>query len=48
MAHWATKQISAMVATERPTKTLESHVSNRQILWTSARGNTARNAQPNT
>ena len=32
MAHWAAKQTSATVATERPTNTLESHVSKRQIL----------------
>src|SRR5271169_3333621 len=35
MAHWTAKQSSAMVATERPTSTLESHVSNRQMRWTS-------------
>ena len=28
MAHWRTKQISATVATDRPTKTLDSQVSN--------------------
>ena len=32
MAHWRTKQISATVATDRPTKTLESQVSKRLIL----------------
>src|SRR5579872_6380255 len=32
IAHWATKQTSATVATDRPTVTLDSHVSNRQIL----------------
>src|SRR5215211_5633202 len=48
MAHWITKQISAMVATDRPTNTLESQVSKRQNLCTSARGSTERKAQPNT
>src|SRR5262245_20531281 len=43
-----TKQISATVATDRPTSTLESHVSNRQMRWTSARGKNDLNAQPNT
>ena len=31
IAHCATKAISATVATDRPTTTLESQVSNRQI-----------------
>ena len=48
IAHCAAKQSSATVATERPTITLESQVSNRQIRCTSARGSTERNAQPNT
>ena len=48
IAHCAAKQTSATVATERPTRTLESQVSNRQIRCTSARGRTDRNAQPNT
>lgn len=30
-AHCAAKQISATVATDRPTRTLDSHVSNKQI-----------------
>jgi hypothetical protein len=32
IAHCAAKQISATVATDRPTTTLDSHVSNKQIL----------------
>ena len=48
IAHWMTKQISAMVATERPTAMLDSHVSNSAMRCTSARGSTERNAQPNT
>ena len=48
IAHWTAKQISATVATDRPTKTLDSQVSNRQIRCTSARGRTERKAQPNT
>ncbi|MGT2440234.1 hypothetical protein ACU4GH_35765 [Bradyrhizobium betae] len=48
MAHCATKQSSATVATVRPTTTLDSQVSNRQMRCTSARGSTERNAQPNT
>ena len=48
IAHCAAKQISATVATERPTKTLDSQVSNRQIRCTSARGSNDRKAQPNT
>ena len=48
IAHWIAKQTSAMVATERPTSTLQSQVSNRQILWISARGSTDRKAQPKT
>src|SRR6201999_1968879 len=47
-AHCAAKQTSATVATERPTATLDSQVSNRQIRCTSARGKNERNAQPNT
>ena len=31
MAHCATKQTSATVATDRPTTMLDSHVSNKQI-----------------
>jgi len=31
IAHCAAKQISATVATDRPTTTLDSHVSNKQI-----------------
>ena len=30
-AHWIEKLTSATVATERPTTTLDSHVSNRQM-----------------
>jgi hypothetical protein len=37
-----------MVASDRPTATLDSHESCKQILWTSARGNTARNPQIST
>src|SRR4029077_6421431 len=48
MAHCAAKQSSATVATERPTMTLESQVSNRQMRCTSARGSTERKAQPST
>src|SRR5262249_53558384 len=47
MAHCAAKQTSAMVATERPTTTLESQVSYRQMRCTSARGTSDRNAQSN-
>jgi acetolactate synthase regulatory subunit len=32
MAHWIAKQISATVATDRPTRTLESQVSKKTIL----------------
>ncbi len=46
IAHWMTKHSSATVATERPTMTLDSQVSNRQIRCTSARGSTERKAQP--
>jgi len=42
MAHWAMKHSSAMVASERPTPTLDSHESSRQMRCTSARGNTER------
>ena len=48
IAHCAAKQISATVATVRPTTTLDSQVSNRQIRWTSARGSNDRKAQPKT
>src|SRR5690348_972117 len=48
IAHCATKQTSAIVATERPTATLEVQWSNRQMRCTSARGRNERNAQPNT
>ena len=48
ITHCATKEISATVATDRPTTTLDSHVSNRQIRCTSARGRNELNAQPNT
>ena len=48
IAHCAAKQTSATVATERPTATLDSQVSNRQIRCTSARGSNERKAQPNT
>src|ERR1700685_1160262 len=48
MAHWSAKQSSATVATERPISTLDSQVSNRQILCTSARGRIERKAQPKT
>ncbi len=48
IAHCRTKQTSATVATERPTSTLDSQVSNRQMRCTSARGSTERKAQPNT
>src|SRR5262245_30459243 len=48
MAHCAAKQTSAMVATDRPMVTLDSHVSNKQILCTSARGRNDLNAQPKT
>src|SRR5580692_5067178 len=48
MAHWMAKQSSAMVATERPTKMLDSQVSNKQMRCTSARGKIERKAQPNT
>ena len=47
-AHCAANAISATVATERPTNTLDSQVSNRQIRCTSARGRIDRKAQPNT
>ena len=47
-AHWSAKHSSANVATERPTITLESHVSNRQTRPTSYTGNAERNAHPNT
>ena len=47
-AHCAAKQSSATVATERPTTTLDSQVSNRQMRCTSARGRIERKAQPNT
>ncbi len=48
IAHCATKQSSAIVATVRPTATLDSQVSNRQIRCTSARGSSDRKAQPKT
>jgi hypothetical protein len=48
MAHWAAKQTSATVATDRPTRTLDSQVSNRQIRCTSARGRNDLKAQPKT
>ena len=48
IAHWMAKQTSATVATVRPTMTLDSQVSNRQMRCTSARGSSDRNAQPNT
>src|SRR5262245_11215008 len=48
IAHCAAKQTSAMVATDRPMVTLDSHVSNKQILCTSARGRNDLNAQPKT
>src|SRR5262245_53713382 len=48
IAHCTAKQISATVATDRPTITLDSHVSNKQIRWTSARGRNDLNAQPKT
>src|SRR5215472_11724622 len=48
MAHCAAKQISATVATDRPTVTLDNQVSNKQIRWISARGRNDRNAQPKT
>ena len=48
IAHCAAKAISATVATLRPTVTLESQVSNRQMRWISARGRKERKAQPNT
>ena len=48
MAHCAAKHSSAIVATERPIRTLENQVSNRQILCTSARGKTERKAQTDT
>jgi hypothetical protein len=47
-AHCAAKAISATVATDRPTTTLDSQVSNRQIRCTSARGRNDLKAQPNT
>jgi hypothetical protein len=47
-AHCATKAISATVATERPTTTLDSQVSNKQIRCTSARGSNDLKAQPKT
>ena len=48
IAHCAAKHSSATVATVRPTKTLESQVSNRQMRCTSARGRNERKAQPKT
>ena len=48
IAHCAAKQISATVATDRPTTTLDSQVSNRQIRCTSARGRNDLKAQPKT
>ncbi len=48
IAHCTAKAISATVATERPTMTLDSQVSNRQIRCTSARGRNDLKAQPNT
>ena len=47
-AHCAAKQSSAIIATDRPTATLDSHESTTQMRCTSARGNTDRKAQPNT
>src|SRR5262245_46292440 len=47
-AHWATKQTSAMVATERPTATLDSHVLNRVIRGTSKTGTKDLKAHPKT
>ncbi len=41
-AHWATKQSSARVATERPTITLENQESNRQKRGTSNTGSAER------
>src|SRR5262249_24689480 len=48
MAHCAAKQSSASVATERPTTTLDNHISNRQMRWMSTRGKMERKAQPKT
>src|SRR6516165_6324466 len=48
IAHCAAKQISATVATDRPTVALDNQVSNKQIRWISARGRNDRNAQPKT
>ena len=48
IAHCTAKATSATVATVRPTVTLDSHVSNRQIRCTSARGRNDLNAQPKT
>src|SRR5688572_24276966 len=47
-AHCAAKQTSAIIATVRPTATLDSHESTTTMRWTSARGKTDRNAHPNT
>jgi hypothetical protein len=47
-AHCMTKHISASVATERPTITLESQVSTMTMRGTSNTGNAERNAQPKT
>ena len=48
IAHCTAKQISATVATNRPTAMLDSHVSNKQIRRTSARGRNDLNGQPKT
>jgi hypothetical protein len=47
-AHWPTNHNSAQVATERPTTTLDTQESNRQMRGPSNTGNTERKAQPNT
>src|ERR1700730_1318445 len=48
IAHCMAKQSSAAVATDRPARTLESQVSNRQMRCTSTRGRIERKAQPKT
>src|SRR3569832_796542 len=47
-AHCAAKDSSAMVATVRPTMTLDNAMSNRASRGMSYTGSTDRNAQPNT
>ena len=47
-AHWATKHNSAIVATERPTTTLESQVSKMTMRCTSYTGKAERKAHPDT